>query len=93
MVAPSLEIQARTSRVFEVNQLGPFLGMKAAIPAIAESGGGAVVNVASIDGHVGTPGIAHYVSAKHAVLGLTKTLATEVAGWASASTASRPGRC
>jgi len=65
--------------VFRVNQLGPFLGMKAAIPVIAESGGGAVVNVASIDGHVGTPGIAHYVAAKHAVIGLTKAVAAEVA--------------
>jgi 3alpha(or 20beta)-hydroxysteroid dehydrogenase len=65
--------------VFRVNQLGPFLGMKAAIPVIAESGGGAVVNVASIDGHIGTPGIAHYVAAKHAVIGLTKTVAAEVA--------------
>jgi 3alpha(or 20beta)-hydroxysteroid dehydrogenase len=65
--------------VFRVNQLGPFLGMKAAIPVIAESGGGAVVNVASIDGHIATPGIAHYVAAKHAVIGLTKAVAAEVA--------------
>lgn len=79
-LSPSLEISGdEFMRVIRVNQLGPFLGMKTAIPAIAESGGGSVVNVASIDGHVGTPGIAHYVSAKHGVLGLTKTVAGEVA--------------
>lgn len=80
-LAPALELRAQDFLdVVRVNQLGPFLGMKAAIPAIAEAGGGAVVNVASIDGHVGTPGIAHYVSAKHGLLGLTKTVASEVAG-------------
>ena len=79
-VGPALEMTAEEfNRVIAVNQLGPFLGMKTAIPAIADAGGGAVVNVASIDGHVGTPGLAHYVSAKHAVIGLTKTFATEVA--------------
>ena len=80
-VAPALEIgHDQFMDVIRVNQLGPFLGMKTAIPAIAEAGGGSVVNVASIDGHIGTPGIAHYVSAKHGVLGLTKTVAGEVAG-------------
>jgi 3alpha(or 20beta)-hydroxysteroid dehydrogenase len=79
-VGPSLEIDAdEFMRVVRVNQLGPFLGMKTAIPVITDSGGGAVVNVASIDGHVGTPGISHYVGAKHAVIGLTKAVAGEVA--------------
>lgn len=79
-LVPSLEMPTQDFvDVFRVNQLGPFLGMKAAIPVIAECGGGAVVNVASIDGHIGTPGIAHYVAAKHAVIGLTKTVAAEVA--------------
>jgi 3alpha(or 20beta)-hydroxysteroid dehydrogenase len=79
-VSPALEMTTEEfNHVVAVNQLGPFLGMRTAIPAIADAGGGAVVNVASIDGHVGTPGLAHYVSAKHAVIGLTKTFATEVA--------------
>jgi 3alpha(or 20beta)-hydroxysteroid dehydrogenase len=79
-LVPSMEMPTQDFvDVFRVNQLGPFLGMKAAIPVIAQSGGGAVVNVASIDGHVGTPGIAHYVAAKHAVIGLTKAVAAEVA--------------
>jgi len=79
-LVPSLQMPTQDFvDVFRVNQLGPFLGMKAAIPRIAQAGGGAVVNVASIDGHIGTPGIAHYVAAKHAVIGLTKTVAAEVA--------------
>ena len=79
-LAPSLHLPTQDFiDVFRVNQLGPFLGMKAAIPRIAPAGGGAVVNIASIDGHVGSPGIAHYVAAKHAVIGLTKTVAAEVA--------------
>src|SRR5438132_1595786 len=80
-VAPSLQLTSQAFvDTFRVNQLGPFLGMKTAIPAIADAGGGAVVNIASIDGHVGTPGIAHYVATKHAVIGMTKTIAAEVAG-------------
>lgn len=79
-LVPSLQMPTQDFiDVFRVNQLGPFLGMKAAIPRIAHAGGGAVVNIASIDGHVGSPGIAHYVAAKHAVIGLTKTVAAEVA--------------
>ena len=42
MIAPSLEIEVEDfKRVLEVNQVGPFLGMKLGIPAIAESGGAA----------------------------------------------------
>jgi 3alpha(or 20beta)-hydroxysteroid dehydrogenase len=79
-LAPALQLSAEDFRkVVDVNLVGVFLGMKAAIPAMEAAGGGAVVNVASIDGHVGTPGIAHYVAAKHGVLGLTKTLSAEVA--------------
>lgn len=78
--APGVQMPtADFERVFRVNQLGPFLGMKSCIPAMAGVGGGAVVNVASIDAHTGTPGIAHYVAAKHALLGLTKTFAAECA--------------
>jgi 3alpha(or 20beta)-hydroxysteroid dehydrogenase len=79
-VTPALETSTQEFvDVFRVNQLGPFLGMRTAIPAIVRAGGGAVVNIASIDGHIGTPGIAAYVGAKHAVIGLTKTFAAEVA--------------
>lgn len=70
---------AEVQRVVLVNQIGTFLGMHAAIPAIAKAGGGAIVNVASVDGRSGTPGLSHYVGTKHAVVGMTKSVAIEVA--------------
>jgi len=64
--------------VIEVNQNGVFYGMRAQLPAIAAAeGGGAIVNIASILGSVGFPGAAAYVSAKHAIIGLTKNAALE----------------
>ncbi len=61
-------------RVFEVNELGVFLGMCAVIPSMKENGGGSIVNISSMAGMVG-PGAASnaaYVSTKFAVRGMTK---------------------
>ena len=65
--------------VFRVNQLGPFLGMRAAVPLLIESGGGSIVNVSSTQGIEGFPGLVAYVSSKFAVRGMTKTVALELA--------------
>jgi NAD(P)-dependent dehydrogenase (short-subunit alcohol dehydrogenase family) len=65
--------------VLEVNLSGVFYAMRAQIPRMLESGGGAIVNMASIYGQVGTPGAAGYVAAKHGVVGLTQTAALEYA--------------
>jgi NAD(P)-dependent dehydrogenase (short-subunit alcohol dehydrogenase family) len=67
------------SKVIEVNLSGVFYALRAQIPRMLESGGGAIVNMASILGQVGTKGSAGYVAAKHGVLGLTKTAALEYA--------------
>lgn len=64
-------------RLWEVNFLGVFLGMKYQIPLLAESGGGAIVNVGSSAGHRGTPNLAAYSATKHALVGLTKSAALE----------------
>lgn len=64
-------------RVLEVNLDGVFLMARHAIALMAESGGGAIVNTASMLGHVGTPGATSYVTSKHAVEGLTRNLALE----------------
>ncbi len=64
-------------RVMEVNVTGTFLSMKHEIPAIRASGGGAIVNTASVLGQVGMTQLAPFVAAKHAVIGLTKTAALE----------------
>src|SRR5680860_45309 len=66
-------------KVIDVNLNGVFYGMHFQLPEIVKSGGGAIVNMASILGSVGTPLSAAYVAAKHGVVGLTKTTALEYA--------------
>jgi 3alpha(or 20beta)-hydroxysteroid dehydrogenase len=65
--------------VIMVNQVGVYLGMRAAAEALGRGGGGSIVNISSIDGIVGMPGVAAYVSSKFAVRGLTKVAALELA--------------
>jgi len=64
--------------VFEVNELGTFLGIRSAIEPMRERGGGSIVNISSIDGVFVTPGTAAYSASKFAVRGLTKTAALEL---------------
>ena len=66
-------------RMFEVNVMGVFLGMKHQIPAMLNGGGGAITNTASVAGVLGATGLSAYVASKHAVVGLTKTAAGEFA--------------
>jgi NAD(P)-dependent dehydrogenase (short-subunit alcohol dehydrogenase family) len=66
-------------QVIAVNLSGVFYCMKYEIPAMLESGGGSIVNMASILGQVGFANSPAYVAAKHGVLGLTKTAAIEYA--------------
>ena len=66
-------------RVMAVNVRGVWLGIKHAGPAIAASGGGAIVNTASMLGTVGLARMGAYVASKHAVIGLTRTAALELA--------------
>ena len=65
--------------VFTPNVLGVLLSLKHEVPAIIKSGGGAIVNNASIAGQIGMAGAAIYVASKHAVNGLTRTAALEYA--------------
>jgi NAD(P)-dependent dehydrogenase (short-subunit alcohol dehydrogenase family) len=64
-------------RVIDINLNGVFYGMRAAIPAMLETGGGVIVNTASVDGLVGMATLPHYTAAKHGVIGLTKACALE----------------
>lgn len=66
-------------RVIDINLNGVFYGMRYQIPAIERAGGGAIANLASILGSVGTANSAAYVAAKHGVVGLTKAAALEYA--------------
>ncbi len=65
--------------VIQVNQLGVWLGMKAAIPALKEAGGGCIVNTSSTAGLEGYSGLGAYASSKFAVRGMTKVAALELA--------------
>ncbi len=78
-------------RVIEVNQNAVFYGLHAQLPAIAAAGGGAIVNVASILGSVGFAGAPAYVTAKHAIVGLTKNAALEYAAQGVRVNAVGPG--
>jgi NAD(P)-dependent dehydrogenase (short-subunit alcohol dehydrogenase family) len=60
-----------------VNATGVFYGMRAAIPALQRSGGGSIVNIASIYGPVGAPHYVAYTASKGAVLAMTKVAALE----------------
>jgi 3alpha(or 20beta)-hydroxysteroid dehydrogenase len=78
-LAPIAETTAADyRRVFEVNELGTFLGIQAAIDPMHAAGGGSIVNISSIDGVFVTPGTAAYSASKFAVRGLTKTAALEL---------------
>lgn len=66
-------------KVIAVNLSGVFYGLRYQIPAIKTSGGGSIVNIASILGQVGFRNSAAYVAAKHGVVGLTRNAALEYA--------------
>lgn len=65
------------NRVIAINLSGVFYGMKYQIPAMLNSGGGSIVNIASILGAVGFAAAPAYAAAKHGVVGLTQTSALE----------------
>ncbi len=66
-------------RVLAINLRGVFLGCKYAIPKMIESGGGSIINNASILAEVGFSQAAAYSASKHGVVGLTKTIALDYA--------------
>jgi NAD(P)-dependent dehydrogenase (short-subunit alcohol dehydrogenase family) len=76
-LAETTEAEAR--RIFEVNALGPLWATQAATGALAEGGGGAIVNVTSRLAHVGVPEMAVYGAAKGALRALTHGTAIELA--------------
>jgi NAD(P)-dependent dehydrogenase (short-subunit alcohol dehydrogenase family) len=67
------------SRQFEVNVTGPFLCMRAVVPAMRERGSGSIITVASTAGRIGSPYTCAYTASKHAAVGLTRAVASELA--------------
>lgn len=64
-------------RTMAINGRGVFLALKYQLPLMAEAGGGAIVNTASVAGVTGTGYCAAYAASKHAVVGMTKAAADE----------------
>lgn len=80
LVAPVTEYPDDVfDQVMAVNVRGIFLGLKHVLPVMIAQASGAVVNTASIAAFIGTRNLAPYTASKHAVLGLTKAVAQEVA--------------
>jgi len=66
-------------QIMDINVKGVWLSLKHEIPAMLKTGGGAIVNNASIAGLIGYPTMPIYVASKHAVIGMTKAVALEFA--------------
>jgi NAD(P)-dependent dehydrogenase (short-subunit alcohol dehydrogenase family) len=71
--------EAEYRRVFDVNVWGVLNSMRHEIPVMLKNGGGAIVNTSSVAGHVGLAQVSVYIASKHAVEGLTKSVALEFA--------------
>jgi len=70
--------EAFFERTWRVNELGVFLGMKAVIEPMTRQGGGSIINVSSIGGMGGYPGIFAYATTKWAIRGMTKCAARDL---------------
>jgi len=78
-------------RVIGVNQTGTFLGMRAVVDLMTESGGGSIINVSSVEGLAGMPYFVPYTGSKFAIRGMTKAAALELGSQAIRVNSIHPG--
>ena len=74
------ESLADHERILQLNVTGVWAGVRSVVGPMADQGGGSIINISSIDGLVGVAGLSTYVATKHAVTGLTRSLALELGG-------------
>jgi 3alpha(or 20beta)-hydroxysteroid dehydrogenase len=78
-------------RIVTVNQVGTFLGMRAVAETMVAQGAGSIVNISSVAGLRGSPGSIAYTASKHAVTGMTKVAALELASFGVRVNSVHPG--
>ncbi|MGW0330223.1 SDR family NAD(P)-dependent oxidoreductase [Nocardia sp. NPDC003183] len=78
-------------RVMSINVTGTFNSTRAVVPTLISQGSGRIINISSIMGQTGAPNACHYTASKHAVIGLTRALAHELAKYDVTVNAICPG--
>jgi len=77
--------------VIQVNQVGCFLGMRCGGQLMARTGGGSIINVSSTGGLEGVPQMVGYAASKHAITGMTRTAAIDLAPYGIRVNSLHPG--
>jgi 3alpha(or 20beta)-hydroxysteroid dehydrogenase len=78
-------------RHIQINQVGPFLGMRAVLDAMRDGGGGSIVNISSVAAFKGLPGQIAYSTTKWALRGMTKSAASDLAPFGIRVNSVHPG--